>query len=255
VVGLLAFLDFLNSREKAILFWAIAIVIWAAVKSDGLGALVLGILRSLVNPKMLLLFGSAAAYCAILVFAGEQAGLWHTTALKETLYWFLASGVILVGEATQASPHDPGFFKMLLGKAVRFTLIVEFLVNLYVFPFGVELLLVPLIALLVGMQVVAGSRSTMAQAKKAIDGALIAIGSALMVYVVVAAISDLEGLLTRENGEDFLLAPALTLAFAPFLYVVAWYSRRELDNLHKGRRAAFSSRPRQTTKSAVSSPL
>jgi hypothetical protein len=46
--------------------------------------------------------------------------------------------------------------------------------------------------------------------------------------------SDLNGFLTGENAEDLLVAPALTLASVPFLYGVAWLSRREQENL--GRR-------------------
>jgi hypothetical protein len=44
---------------------------------------------------------------------------------------------------------------------------------------------------------------------------------------------DLDGLLTRETAEKLLLAPALTVAFVPFLIAVAWLARREMDNLRK----------------------
>jgi hypothetical protein len=38
---------------------------------------------------------------------------------------------------------------------VRFTILIEFLVNLYVFPFVIELILMPIILLFVSLQVVA----------------------------------------------------------------------------------------------------
>jgi hypothetical protein len=239
VLGVIAIIDFLNGREKAVVIWAVAVLVSALFKSDGLGRSFLGVLRALVQPKLLLLFGSAALYCAGLVLLARTGGLWHANAIKETVYWFVGTGLVLTGNATQASPRDPGYFPRLLRQAVRLTLIVEFLIALYVFPFGVELLLVPLIALFVGMQVVAAGEPEMAPAKKLIDGVLIAIGIALMVYVVLSAITDLKSLLTREHGEDLLLAPALTLAFVPFLALVAWFSKRELDHLRKRHRAAL----------------
>jgi hypothetical protein len=142
------------------------------------------------------------------------------------VYWFVGTAVVLLGDATHSSPHEPEMAKKLFRRAVRFTLIVDFLIALYVFPFGVELFLVPFILAFVGMQVVVTGDPKMTDAKRVIDGVLIAIGVALMIYVSISAISDLDGLLTRENAETFLLAPALTLAFVPVLYIVAWLSKR-----------------------------
>lgn len=160
--------------------------------------------------------------------------MWHTTAVKETVYWFAASGVALVGNATQADPEDPDYYVKLLRKAVRFTIVVEFLVNLYVFPLAAELVLVPILFMFIAMQlVVAYDKGDAEQARPIIDGVLVVIGVLLPVYVAVRAITDLDGLLARENAENLLLAPALTLALVPLLYVVARVSQWELANLHK----------------------
>jgi hypothetical protein len=205
-----------------------------AVKGEGVGGALFGVLRALLHPKLLLMFGSAAVYCTAVVLLAYRLGIWHTTAVKETIYWFVGTGLVIVGNApTSASPHDPTYFKRLLRNAIRFTLIVDFLVALYVFPLAVELFLVPLVLLFVGMQVIAEREPNMASAKKVIDAVLFVIGLSLMLYVIVSAFTDLSGLLTRDNAERFLLAPALTIAFLPFLYAVAWASRRELNNLRK----------------------
>ena len=42
-----------------------------------------------MNPKLLLLFGSALLYSAAVVNEANELGLWHTTALKATIYSFL----------------------------------------------------------------------------------------------------------------------------------------------------------------------
>jgi hypothetical protein len=52
-----------------------------------------------------------------------------------------------------------------------------------------------------------------------------------MSWVALEAATDMHALFTRENVEDFLPAPSLTLAFVPYLQLIAWYSRRELENL------------------------
>ena len=79
--------------------------------------------------------------------------------------------IVLVGRAvTHAKPSDPGFYKNLLRQAVRFTIVIESLVNLYVFPFVIELILMPIILLFIGLQVVAAYDPAQAPVRKVIDG-------------------------------------------------------------------------------------
>jgi hypothetical protein len=233
----LGYLDFLNSREKAILLWTTALLAFAAAKADGFASSLMSVLRAIAEPKLLLLFGSGALYCAILVLAASEASLWHTTATKETVYWFFGGGLVLVGKAVVAATSDPAFLKKLLRQALRLTIVVEFLVNLYVFPLAVELLLVPFVLLFVMLEVVAASEPAYTQVRALVNNILVAIGLGLLAYVAFSALSDLGGFLTRDNAEKFLVAPALTVAFIPFLYCVGWLSRREQGNLWKRIRA------------------
>jgi hypothetical protein len=189
---------------------------------------------SLLASKLLLLFGSAAVYCAGVVSLARWLGFWHTTAVKETIYWFITGGAVLAGRAVEhAAPFDRAFYLTLIRHAIRFTIVVEFLVNLYVFPLLVELVLVPIIVLFVGMQVVAAHDDSVKTARKPIDAVLIAMSLFLLIHAAVRAISDPGGLFTQENLESVLIAPALTFAFIPFLAAWAWISRRELDNVRK----------------------
>lgn len=52
------------------------------------------------------------------------------------------------------------------------------------------------------------------------SGVITTIGFGLLAYALVRVLHDLSGFLTRENAEGFLLAPALTLASFPILFVV-----------------------------------
>jgi hypothetical protein len=169
-------------------------------------------------------------------------GVWHMTASKETVYWFVTGGLVLVGRAVaQAKPSDPDFYKSLLRQAVRFTILIEFLVNAYVFPFVIELILVPIILVFVGLQVIAAYEPAQAPVRKAVDGVLATIGFILLGYAAVAAMLDPSGLFTRENAETLLVAPALTFAFVPLLWTWAWVSRREQENLRRRFRARYGS--------------
>lgn len=89
----------------------------------------------------------------------------------------------------------------------------------------------PLLFLLIGMQVVVDQGPNMIPVRKVVNVVLGAIGAGLMLYVAARALGDWRGFWTRENAEDFLVAPVLTLALVPFLCLVAWESKRELQNL------------------------
>jgi hypothetical protein len=92
-------------------------------------------------------------------------------------------------------------------------------VNLYVFPFGVEMMLAPFVVLVVLVEAAALDPAH-APAQRFSGGVITTIGFGLLAYVLVNVLSDLSGFLTRKNAEDFLLTPALTLASFPVLFVV-----------------------------------
>jgi hypothetical protein len=243
VSTIVAVLGALDSREKAALLWMLALVAYATVRGgQKVASSFVDVVRAFLQPKLLLVLGSAALYCAGVVLLAAWVGLWHTTASKETVYWFVTGGLVLVGRAvTHAKPSDPGFYKSLLRQAVRFTIIIEFVVNAYVFPFVIELILVPIILLFIGLQVVAAYDPAHAPVRKVVDGALVTLGFILLGYAAVAAILDPSSLFTRKNAETLLIAPALTFASVPLLWTWTWVSRREQENLHRRFRARYGS--------------
>lgn len=236
--------DFLNSREDAILLWTIVILGYVLHKDfRGIGGSFLSVFRSLMNPKLLLLFGSALLYSTAVVYAANELGMWHTTAFKATIYSFLGTAIVLAGEAvTDGARNDRAFLRKVLRRVVAVTVLVEFVVNVYSLPFAFELVGVLVVLLFVGMQVVAQhDSSTPPPVRRLIDGVLVAVGLFYLGYFVIKVLSDLDGFLTRENAEDFLVGPALTLALIPFLYAAALVSRREQRNLRKRLKARLDS--------------
>jgi hypothetical protein len=235
----LAFVDFLNSREDAAVIWLAAIIAFVVYKSDG------GILTSFWDlartlfPKLAILCGSAAAYCAAVVFLAAKAGLWHTTALKETVYWVFAGCFMLVGRAVHERQGGWRYLRKLLGSAIRITIVVEFVVNLYVFPLLVELILFPVLLTLLVTQDADKYDPSKRDAARFANTAIAYLGVLALTYVGVSAATDLDGLLARENAESLLVAPALAVAVVPFLYAVSWWSQREQRKLDEDRVRRF----------------
>lgn len=239
----LAVADLLNSREKAASIWAVLVLLYILWKDPSIARSILTTVRSLFAPKLSLLWALAAGYTAGIVFAAQTLNLWHTTAIKETAYWFAAGGTVLTGKAVIAPAFGRAYAKRLARNAVRFTIVVEFLVNLYVMPLAAELVVVPVIALFLMVQVVADNDANLGSAKTVADATLALVGFGTLTWVIVSAATDLHSLFTREHAEGLLIAPALTLAFVPFLYAVWRWSRREQDRLaRRWRSGQFNAR-------------
>jgi hypothetical protein len=237
--------DFLNSREDAILIWAVVGLVYVLRKDfRGIGGSLVAVARSLLHPKLLLLFGSALAYSGALVYAASRLGLWHSSALKPTIYWYIGTAAVLAGEAVTDGTRGIGKFphRQILARVLTVTIVVEFIANVYALPLAVELASVLLVFVFGGVQVVAQlDPATPRATLKFIEGVLIAVGLFYLGYFIVRVFGDFNAFLTRDNAEDFLTPPALTLALIPFLCVAAWRSRREQENLRNQFRARFNS--------------
>jgi hypothetical protein len=225
----LTVINFLNSREKATVIWLVLLMIFVWRKDHSIGRSILNVIQALFAWKLAILWIATAAYTTAIIYAAYTLGLWHTTAIKETVYWFCGTGTVLVGTATTERSFDGTYAKRLVRKAIRFTLLIEFLVGVYVLPFLAELVLVPLIALLIGVQVVSENNADLASAKKLVGGVLMLIGVGGMTWVIVSAATDLHGFLTREHAERLIIVPALTLAFVPFVYGISRWSRWDYE--------------------------
>lgn len=218
---------FLNSREDAGLIWSVIALTFVLYKAPGVFRNLAHIVWLVVKLPLALLFGGAALYCAGILAVASTLGVWETSATKETVYWFLGTGLVLAGHATSARP-DPDYARTLLRKAFKVAILIEFVVNFYVFPLGVELVFVPLVGFL-GITEVwnKGQAEPDPRLAKLTGGALAILGWAVLVSVLVRIGLQPGHLLARDTLERVLVVPALTVAFIPFLYLVALWSHRQ----------------------------
>jgi hypothetical protein len=129
-----------------------------------------------------------------------------------------------------------------LRRVVAATVVIEFVVNLYVLPFAAEaiVLLIALLSFAMRAALRTNPSTDDPLTRMFIEGLLVAVGLFYLAYFFIRVFTDLDEFLTRKNAENFLVAPVLTVALIPFLYLVAWLSRREQENLRKRWRSAFN---------------
>src|SRR5207302_332924 len=93
--------------------------------------------------------------------------LWTTDLIKDTVIW-VGSGVALYFSVTQVR-RQPHFFRGAALTGFKAAVFIEFYVNLYVFPFLIELILLPMITMLLMLSLVAGRDEKTRDVKRFID--------------------------------------------------------------------------------------
>lgn len=71
------------------------------------------------------------------------------------------------------------------------------------------------------------------KSRRALNAALVLLGVLCFGYFAISALRDLDGFLTKENAEAFLVGPVLTIALIPLLYVWAWISQWEQRRIRR----------------------
>lgn len=225
---------FLNSREDAILVWFLLILAFVLWKDfAGIARSLLGVIRAVLEPKLVTLFGAALVYSLMVVSGASRVGLWDTGALKVTIYWYVGTAVVLAGRAVSQGNRSSGeLLRGILRRVFVITALIEFAVNVYALPLAVELVGVGVVLLFTGMQAEAEyEHPSTAPVRKVINGVLIAVGLLYIANFAIQFLSDPASLTTWENAEELYVPPTLTLGLVPFLLGAAWYARREQERL------------------------
>jgi hypothetical protein len=216
--------DFFNSREDVLLIYSVAFALFA-VKLAPSSAL--GVLRAAY--QLIPVFALALLPPAAFVYLAFRLGWWHTSTLKETIYWFTGTAIVLVGGAiSRTSPAGPDLFPRILPRILGVTLVIECVANLYAFPLGVEFVLVTAILVCAVLEEVWKDDPKTVKRSERVSWTLSLIGFAYLGNFLVRALTDLDNFLSRDTAEDFLVGPILTITVIPLLYLVSWFSRHQV---------------------------
>jgi hypothetical protein len=221
----------LDHREQALLIGSVLVIIVAlAIKDVRCG--VPSTLKILFTPPLgpLLLVG--VIYVAAVVVFAAALGLWMMPFLGLTVTWAIGSAGFMFFTAGDAVP-DRQYFAKALGRSIRRTLIIEFLVALYVFGLLVEALLLPVLVVLVSLSAIIEDKPEYAQAKSKLDGVLAVFGLALISHAGWSIATDFGTFWTFENLMRLVLPPAMTIAFLPYAYLLRSYIRWEDRRFHQ----------------------
>jgi hypothetical protein len=94
------------------------------------------------------------AYMTIIIYWLSEFELWNAEPLKNTIFWCVSVGFMSLFKLEQIE-KDQGFFKHSVINNLKLLAILQFIVGVYTFSLWIEILLVPVLALIGSMLAIA----------------------------------------------------------------------------------------------------
>lgn len=213
-----------SNRELSLLIWSVVVLTtFFSVKSirQSSGPF----FKALFAKQILIVLFLLIAFIIIIIFTLYKIHLWDKSLLKDTIFWFF--GVALALSYKSNNAKDISFFKEIIKDSIKWTIIVEFIINFYTFGLITELILLPVMVIIALLQTVSEMDKKNEQVTKLLKNITAMIGLILVVYVSYKTFTNYDKLLGLNNLFSFLLPIILTITILPFIYFLALYINYE----------------------------
>jgi hypothetical protein len=211
-----AFLGTVNTREAATAFW-LAIATALVVFHRSMRPSAMGVLKALAKPLLLAPLAIAALYAAAEIWALQRLGLWSEINLKTTILWVVTFAFVTMFEVATAKDRRASLGKI-TRDVVSVTAVLVFITGLYTFPLFVELITLPLVALIVLTGEVAKHKPEHAAVARLLGCMTTALGFSYFGFSLLKTLEQWQKAATWTTVSEFVIPVLLSLGFLPFLY-------------------------------------
>lgn len=215
-----------NNREIASGIWLIIIFIFMIRKKDIRYSLK-RLLKTFFNKKILVSFIFMFISTSIIVLFLYYINFWDISLLKDTIIWFLFSGIVTCVNAI-TSRSDKNQLKKIIYENLKVLILIEFIINYYTFPLIIELIVMPIITLIFLLDVFTNNKEKYSSVKKLMKTLQTVIGFFLIYYFISNLVSSYQGFVSYNTLKSFLLPIILSLFFLPFIYLFLLYAKYDM---------------------------
>ena len=211
----------LNSRELASVIW-LGIFVTAIMLLKGVRPAFIGVLRALMQRKIVDVVGLAGLYTAACVGLISKAGLWDWGNLKTVVVWFFTTAFITMAN-TKALETGPALFGSLVREALAITAIVVFIGGINTLPLWGELLMLPFLMFIAAMVAVAEHKPEHRIVLAPLNAILTFAGLYILGFSIYQVVRNWQKLDPAFQAREFAIPIALTVMFLPYLYGLMIY--------------------------------
>ncbi len=218
-----------SSREIALmLLILIAMVIVLFIKSvrKALFVFVKDAVKILLTGNFLILIELLVVYFLGVIYLLYKLNIWNIHNLKDTIFWLIVVGFAIIFNSIRA--RTTGYFKKVFFNAIKLTILLEFISNLYSFGIIVEFILLLVVLFLSLLLVVSEQDDKNYKVSNILKNILAIIGFTILFYSVYMTIIGKNQVLNTTNLNSLLLPSILTLLSLPFMYFLAIISTYEM---------------------------
>lgn len=222
------FIDSFSNRESALLIWLlISFITMMFVKP--VRQSIFDFIKTLFGKHIFITILLYLIYVYLIVISLTKIGLWDKSLLKDTLLWVVSFGFFLIMDVNKA--NSISYFKQVIKDAIKWTIIIEFIVSFYTFSLKTELIILPIIVFSAMMQAYASLETEHKKVENLFKRFLEFISVSIFCFVVYKTIKSTSLLLTYDNLKSFILPLILTFSFMPFIYLLSVYAKYERLNI------------------------
>lgn len=209
--------DFFTTRELALCIWALLFLIWVLTKSNVRKSFT-ELLGVAFQWKILLLFVLVAAYTVSVVWCLRVIGFWTPDLVKDTVLWFLFSGVTLAFSSVDIKKEESIWQRAFVDQ-LKVVVIIEYLVNTYTFALWAEMILVPLIAFIAMLDAVARTDVKFSAVAQLMFWVQAFVGATIIAFALHKALMHRDHFHPLDTIRAVTLVPLLSILFIPFMYL------------------------------------
>lgn len=215
----------LNNREIVIVFFTLLIVIILLLLRNS-RPFVIRVIKAVFSIKLITVFTLAVCYIVLSIIFLSHLGFWNKGLAIESAIWCFFSGLPLIGKILK-SKDIVKFFKSIILDHFRILAFVEFIIGVYTFSLGYELLLAIFGSTVLIIKLFSEKDPKYIKVTKLMDRFLMILGIILVTNVLKQLYNDNTTLFNIQNLKKILLPLILTILFSPFIYFIRIYSKYE----------------------------
>ncbi|MBK8285799.1 MAG: hypothetical protein IPK97_13530 [Ahniella sp.] len=161
------------------------------------------------------------------VWLATRAMKWSAALTAGAIVWFITVGIVLFGKFDEAS-SGAYFFWRKAKETLAISALLEFYLDLYSFPLGVEIFLQPAIAILAVIPILAPRNESGDRLKSCAVTSAALVGLGLLGFTTAHMVHDWAVIDKQGLFLEFALPVWLTAGALPFIYLLAMYSAYEI---------------------------
>ncbi len=215
-----------DNRELAVAVWLLIFAVWGMANESVRGALKT-VFKAAAAKSIVVVAFSVCVYTLFVVLLLKSLEIWNFSQLKPTIVWLVASALVTISTAHKIQ-NEEHYFSKAAKSNLKLSVVIDFLVNLHVFPFLAEFLLVPFGVLFGGVVAYTEHKPEYASAHKLANIVLAAIGTFAAIYALWQISANFSEFATVETLRSFAIPILLSLFFLPFIFALVVYMAYEV---------------------------